>query len=333
MDTHMNLFWMKYKIVISAIIFFILGCGVFIVIGSTAPSDFPHDTIITIPKNIGISETAYILKNQNIIRSEFLFKAYTVLLGGKGNIKAGEYLFDQAQSVLKITRRIITGAQGMSRIRVTIPEGLNAKEISKLLSKNIPGFASSTFVTLATPLEGYLSPDTYYFYTNVTPQEVMDTMNTEYQQKILTLQSAIRSFIAQTSSSKLKINEQDIVTLASIIEKEANSMTDRQIVAGILWKRLSIGMALQVDPPFHYFLGKDLSQLTTDDLKKESPYNLYLHTGLPPTPIDNPSLDAIIATISPTKTNYLFYLSGKDGVMHYATTFDGHVANKQKYLQ
>ncbi len=101
----------------------------------------------------------------------------------------------------------------------------------------------------------------------------------------------------------------------------------------MLWKRIDAGMALQVDPPFVYILGKGSLQLTTKDLATTSPYNLYKNKGLPPTPINNPGLEAIRDTINPITTKYWFYLSDNSGAMHFAITHDEHVANKQKYLQ
>ncbi len=121
--------------------------------------------------------------------------------------------------------------------------------------------------------------------------------------------------------------------MASLVEEEASNSTDRRIIAGILWRRLAHNMPLQVDAPFYYIIGKGSSQLTLKDLSMDSPYNLYKHTGLPPRPIDNPGLDAIVDTITPTTTDYLYFLSGRDGKMHYASTFEGHVANKGKYLE
>jgi UPF0755 protein len=124
----------------------------------------------------------------------------------------------------------------------------------------------------------------------------------------------------------------DIVTMASIVEREASSSNDRKIIAGILWKRLKTGMALQADATFFYVLATSTRALTLDNLKMDSPYNSYAHKGLPPTPIGSPGLDTILATLRPTATSYWFYLAGKDGVTHYAATLEGHNANSAKYL-
>jgi UPF0755 protein len=121
--------------------------------------------------------------------------------------------------------------------------------------------------------------------------------------------------------------------MASLIEEETATPEDRRIVSGILWKRLSSGMRLQVDATFAYTIGKGSLELTTEDLKSDSPYNTYRIYGLPPTPIVNPGLDAITAALHPTSSPYVYYLSDKNGVMHYSKTFEEHKLAKAKYLR
>ena len=323
MDDISTSLFKKYKLAITASIFLILVVcvGIF---ESTPPASFPTGTIVSIPKNIGLSQSAQILASQHIIRSTFVYKVYSVLMGGRHTILAGDYLFDTPQSAVKVAWRIVKGEQDLPRIKVTIPEGLNVSEVTRIFSKALPHFDSVQFTTDAKTFEGYLFPDTYFFYENVQPQQIVDTMKAEFDQKVGSLTSSITSFGK---------SESDIIRMASIVEKEATSTADRMIVAGILWKRIADGMPLQVDPPFYYLLSKDSSQLTLADLKIDSPYNLYLHTGLPPTPIDSPSLDAIRATISPTPTPYWFYMSGDDETMHYARTYAEHLVNKAKYMK
>ena len=123
----------------------------------------------------------------------------------------------------------------------------------------------------------------------------------------------------------------DIVIMASLIEKEVPDSDDRKIVSGILWKRLDIGMPLQVDAVFPYLTGR--REILSDDLKIDSPYNTYLYKGLPPGPIANPGLDAIEAARNPKSSSYFYYLSGKDGKTHFAKTFAEHLKNKEKYLR
>jgi UPF0755 protein len=212
----------------------------------------------------------------------------------------------------------------LPRIKVTIPEGYNSRDISVVLSKNIPGFASTTFLQSAKAQEGYLFPDTYFFYPNTTPQEAVSAMRADFDARIAGASSSIKAFGK---------SESDIIKMASIVEKEATSSVDRRIIAGILWKRLADNYPLQVDPPFFYFLGKDSSQLTLADLSVDSPYNLYKHAGLPPTPIDNPGFGAIMDTVTPTATSYWYYLSDSKGNMHYAVTYDEHLVNKAKWVK
>jgi UPF0755 protein len=124
----------------------------------------------------------------------------------------------------------------------------------------------------------------------------------------------------------------EVLTMASLLEKEAADTQSRRTIAGILWKRIQSGMPLQVDAVFPYILGKNSYELTREDLKVDSPYNTYKYTGLPVGPIANPSLDSILAAVTPIKTNYVFYLSDRQGNFHFATTYEQHLANKKKYV-
>ncbi len=294
------------------------------IFASTPPTVFPARTIISIKDGVSLSETARTLSEQGIIRSQFLYKAFVIMTGGSTRVMKGDYLFDRPQSVLRVAFRTAHGIQGLNRFKVTIPEGSNSMNIASIIKKDIPTFDDGTFTRLAHLQEGFLFPDTYFFYENVTPEEVIGIMHANFDKQISLIDGKISSFGKSLS---------DIITMASIVEKEATSTTDRQIIAGILWKRLANKMPLQVDPPFYYFLNKTSDQLTMADLATDSPYNLYKNIGLPPTPIDNPGLEAIIDTVTASTTKYFFYLSDKTGTMHYAVTFDGHIANKQKFLQ
>jgi UPF0755 protein len=120
--------------------------------------------------------------------------------------------------------------------------------------------------------------------------------------------------------------------MASLVEEEARTLETRRTIAGILWKRLKLGMPLQVDAVFPYIIGKNTYELSIGDLALDSPYNTYKYAGLPPAPITNPGLDAMLAAVTPTDSPYLYYLSDRNGKMHYARTHDGHLANKAAYL-
>ncbi len=313
-------YWKAFFVIGSLIV---VGVAIWVVIFSVPPSDFPDRKIVEIKQGMYLSQVADILESKHIIKSTFIFKVSVVLMSGYREVQAGDYLFDHPESVLKIAYRTVNGIQGLSKIKVTLVEGLTVKAMGSIIKKNITGFDMEKFLLLAKPLEGYLFPDTYFFYENASPEQVIEMMTENHNQKMKTALLDI-----QALGKPVK----DVVIMASIVEKEATSSVDRRIIAGILWKRIASGMALQVDPPFYYILGKDSAHLTMDDLKMNSPYNLYRNKGLPPTPISNPGIGAIIDTARPTSTKYWFYLSDKKGNMHYAATYEGHLANKRKYI-
>src|SRR5262249_16200081 len=153
------------------------------------------------------------------------------------------------------------------------------------------------FVAIASSSEGYLFPDTYNFSPGSDTRSVLKALTDNFNRKLNPLEPAIA-----TSTHSLG----DIITMASLVEKEARTTENRKLVAGVLWNRLAKGMPLQVDAVFGYIKNRDTYSPSLDDLKIESPYNTYLHKGLPPTPIDNPGLDSITAALYPTKSNYLY---------------------------
>lgn len=289
-----------------------------------APSDFPTSTIVTIESGQGLQRIVQDFKSKSIIRSPFMFRSLVIILGGEKRVVAGDYLLDTKENPLTLALRIIRGDFHMNEIKLTIPEGMSVKEIGELLDKNLVSFDQASFVERATSKEGYLFPDTYFFRPTTKPEDVIGRMNALYEKKIETLQKDILAS---------KHSEKEIITMASILEGEAKTTEDRKIVSGILWKRMSAGIPLQVDATFKYINGKGTAELSLDDLKIDSRYNTYVYRGLPPTPINNPGLDAILASLYPTKTPYLYFLTGRDGKMYYARTFEEHKVNKAKYLR
>jgi UPF0755 protein len=174
-------------------------------------------------------------------------------------------------------------------------------------------------------LEGYLFPDTYFVYEGASAAEIIDKMLTNFQSKL-------SSELLQDMANKKK-NLVDVVTLASIVEKEMFGYEDRRIVSGIFEKRLSIGMGLQSDATINYITRAGNTRPTSDELQSDSLYNTYKYRGLPPGPIGNPSLEAIRAVVYSAPTNYLYFLTTADGKIIYSRTHDEHVLAKQKYLK
>lgn len=289
-----------------------------------APSTFPIDTVVTISSGQGLETITQNFKSANLIRSPFVFRSLVILLGGEKKLTAGDYLMTSKESPLTLAWRIIEGRFGMEAVRVTIPEGLSVSEIGALLSKNLVLFDAQAFEEQAKEKEGYLFPDTYFFLPTVKPNEVIARMQTNFEEKVKSITDDVERFGKPFS---------DVVIMASILEGEAKDTESRKIVAGILWRRMSIGMPLQVDATFKYINGKNSFTLTYDDLEIQNPYNTYVNRGLPPTPINNPGLDALLAAVNPTQTEYLYFLTGLDGKMYYAKTFEQHKVNKERYLR
>lgn len=316
-------FFLRYRKIamLGALVSIALGIALY---SMSAPRDFPAPTIITIPHGASLVSISEQFATAHMIRSATLFQMFAILFSGDRSIPSGDFAFESKMSVYRIAWRVAHGQFGIARKRVTIPEGSTVRDIAAIVSKQLINFDSAAFQSQAEPKEGYLFPDTYFFFSNTTADEVMTTLADNFNTKV----AAIKS---QFDNSKRRAA--DIITMASILEAEANKPADRRIVAGILWKRIDAGMRLQVDAPFFYLRqGSGGGKVTAKDLSVDSPYNTYMHKGLPPGPIGNPGLDSIEAALAPESSPYWYYLYDAEGMIHYAKTFEEHKANKAKYL-
>ncbi len=286
------------------------------------PSEFPIGTVLTINSGQSLQNIALNLYDADIIRSPFFFRMHVILLGGEKKVMAGDYLLDTREGPADLAYRLVNGKFHLTVVKITIPEGWNVFQIGDYLDKNLLNFKKKEFLTLAEKEEGYLFPDTYFVSPAITPEDIIKMLNKTFENKVASIPEI------ENSTHSLK----DIITMASILENEARTKESRRIIAGILWKRLSIGMPLQVDSTFSYINGKNTYELTKDDLKIDSPYNTYLYRGLPPGPISNPGLEAISDAVNPITTKYLYFLSSKSGDMYYGKTFEEHKKNKELYL-
>ena len=289
-----------------------------------APDNFPEKTLIRIEKGSTLEDVSLQLKKNNVIRSEFFFKTFAILFEGDKAARWGDYYFEMPQNVFVVAKRITHGYFGLLPVKVTFPEGLNVNETAKIAKYALKNVDEEEFINIAKDKEGYLFPDTYLFLPNAVAEDVMKEM--------------LDNFSAKMDEINILFNDSDktlneIVTMASILEKEAATIDDKKLISGILWKRIKMGMPLQVDSVFLYINGKNTFELTLDDLKTDSPYNTYLYNGLPPTPIANPGLDSIIASLEPEDSPYLYYLSDLNSIIHYAKTFEEHKKNKLIYLK
>lgn len=288
----------------------------------TPPAEFPTHSLITIDEGSTLEEATQILEGRHVVRSALLLEAITRARGFGTDTKAGKYYFETPVTAFTIAGRISHGDYGIEGVRVTLVEGMTAKEMAAELSRMLPSFSEEKFLQDAKPLEGTLFPDTYFILPGTTEEEVVSLLTNTFAQKTEEL------FKTHASS----LSQRDIVILASLLEKEAIGISDKQRVAGIIMNRLKIDMRLQIDAVFGYIVGRSGYTPTGNDLESESPYNTYKVIGLPPGPIANPSLESLEAALTPEKTPYMYYLTGRDGRMYWAKTFEEHKRNRELYL-
>lgn len=288
-----------------------------------APAGFPQGAYVTVSKGETLQAIGQDFKDRGIIKYISLFKFSTRLFGDQRRIPAGVYYFPQPQNSVEVAIRLASGDFETAPVRVTVPEGATVADIAKILMQKMPGFDYSGFMNAAKGQEGYLFPDTYFFMPGDSTDAILSVFSNGFHTHINKVQTQINAFGKPLP---------EVITMASLLEKEAADTQSRRIIAGILWHRIAIGMPLQVDAVFPYIIGKNSFQLTNSDLKIDSPYNTYTNKGLPPGPIANPGLDSITAAITPIKNNYLYYLSDKQGNFHYAATYAEFLVYKHKYL-
>jgi UPF0755 protein len=287
------------------------------------PTFFPVRTVISIPEGTSLKGVAEILKNEQVIRNEFAYRIFVKFKNKHAQVIAGDYYFDSRLTMLEVVQRTIQGDFGLEPIRVTVPEGSTTYQMADVFEGTFEKFDAVSFTVLTEGKEGYLFPDTYFFLPNVTTSEIVQTLERTFYERLRDLETKIAAFGKPVH---------EIVTMASLLEKEAWKYDDRQMIAGVLWKRLEIGMPLQVDAVFGYIERTDTFSPRYSDLETDSTYNTYKYTGLPPGPIGSPSFEALEAAVTPVPTEALFYLHGRDGVLRIAKTYDEHLVNRKRFL-
>lgn len=314
--------------------------GVALFVPASVPPRTPLPIAVEIPTGARTAEIAAELARSHISGSTVLFRIAVRLRGADGNLKAGSYAFPKGQSPLGLVRALETGRYRSSEVTVTIPEGFTREQIaarlaqagvvdgaeflaaterpSPELSAMVPGLPSEA------SLEGYLFPDTYRFLKRSEPTVVI--------QKFLDNFALKRRGLPQPSGSAGGHTFHEAVILASIVEREVKTETERRTVADIFGRRLAAGIALQADITTAYAVGKTTETLTPEDYANPSPYNTYQHRGLPPGPIANPGSVSLAAALNPIANDYYYFLTKPDGTAVYAKTLDEHNTNKAKYL-
>lgn len=302
------------------------------------------EKIVEIPTGSTTPSIAKILYNNEIIEDQTAFINEVTSRGVSGSLKAGSYRFTTYMDVGEVIDTLVAGSNGDSG-KLTVTEGLTIEETAAAV-QSATGVSADEFITLAhsadkyvadypflagaydNSLEGYLYPKTYYIPAGSNADYVIRTLLSQFNTE---MNNAGLSYNGNGTYSTAQL-----VTMASIIEKETSDENARYNVASVLYNRLGQGMKLQVDPTIAYALGSgyDGHALTTDDLKVDSPYNTYTHEGLPPGPICSPSISSIKAAYAPATTDYLYYVTTElDGTLTFASNYDDFLAAKERYKE
>ncbi len=302
----------------------------------------------TINKGQGAREIAANLERADVISNDLYFNFYVWRDGSANLLKAGEYELSPSMAIPEIAQILREGKVKVDLgIKVTIPEGYKTSQIESLLvAAGLPVQASELqeAVGISAPLareifgldflldlpsratiDGFLFPDTYFFARDSDIHGIVKKMLENFGEKV---QEPLRVKVKARGK-----NLYEVVILASLLEKEVRTLADMKLVSGVLWKRMEIGMPLQVDATLAYLTGKKTGEITNTDKEIDSAYNTYKYRGLPPSPIGNPGLNAIRAATEPEISEYLYYLSTPQGETIFSKTLDEHNQNRAKYLQ
>ncbi|ARJ40522.1 hypothetical protein SporoP8_16070 [Sporosarcina ureae] len=307
---------------------------------------------VEIPIGSGLDMISEKLEESGIIKNARIFKYYAKV-NNEADFQAGTYGLTQSMTPDELIKSLKTGVVYRTpAFTLTIPEGLTIDQIAERTSKKTT-ITKEQFMEYVTneqviqeymakypdiitkeilneniryALEGYLFPATYpFFEEKPTVKEVVDTMVDATVQNVI----PYKAYWAEEGKDR---SVHKMLTFASLLEKEATGQADRETIASVFNNRIEQGMPLQTDPTVLYALGEHKARVMNEDLKVDNVYNTYKNKGLPPGPIANAGTASLQATVEPSKTGYLFFLADKDGVNHFAKTYEDHLKNKAKYI-
>ncbi|WP_196611007.1 endolytic transglycosylase MltG [Pectinatus brassicae] len=288
--------------------------------------------VIEIKSGMQTAQIAALLKDKDVIDHDFYFRLLAKIKGLDKQLKVGSYILQKDMSDSAVMELLIKGPT-LNTIKVTIPEGYTVEKIADVLSKdNIVD--RNEFLRLAksyTPyeymknndpnvkykVEGYLFPDTYEFLINSSPKQIMDIMLNEFNKKY-------DEELRKRAKDK-NLSAHELVVLASLVEAEARYENDRPIIAQVFFNRLKINMPLQSDTTIQYAMKERKEELMIKDTKIDSPYNTYMHYGLPPGAVGNPGMASIKAVLYPQNNDYLYFVADSTGHNHYSRTYQEHL--------
>ena len=291
---------------------------------------------VKIRDGLSTAEIAERLVEKGVIDSSLRFRIFARLYGYDDRFRPGAYTFTANMTDDEVFEKLLTGEKQF--VRFTIPEGFGVKEIAERLY-NLDLVDKDEFLKTAanfTPYdymrkrqnvfyaaEGFLFPDTYNVESDIEIDEILELMTKTFDDK---LTPAMRS-----RAERMGLSIYDLITLASMVEREVRFPEDRPIVAQVLLKRLKLNMPLQTDATLQYLMEVPKEEVSIEDTQIDSPYNTYQHTGLPPGPIANPGMASIEAVLHPAETDYLYFVADKLGHNHYAYTYEEHLNLVNQY--
>ena len=311
------------KLVVLLVLFLIVIGGALIWwnngISPVNKADTTKRTFI-VQKGAGIRQISNELKAEGLIKDPVVFFLLVRQTGLEKKIQAGSFQLSPSQSAESIAKNLTIGTQD---VWVTIPEGKRAEEIAQILEEAMPLY-DETWIDELKANEGRLFPETYLVPKEATIETIINLLTSTFETRYATI----------TNATTYSVDE--IIIIASMIERETRHDEDRPLVSSVIHNRLEIGLPLQIDATIQYAKGKRgntwWEPVTLEEYRSvKSIYNTYLQTGLPPGPIANPGFKALEAAANPSNTNYLYYITDENQVNRYATTVEQHEANKRRY--
>ncbi|MFC1494656.1 endolytic transglycosylase MltG [Thermodesulfobacteriota bacterium] len=316
-------------------IFFIVVAGIIAGTGLylTRPAtDKGKDQVVTVKEGMALKEISNVLEQRGLIRNKLVFMAWARLMGYSRKVKAGEYRLNPSMAPIRIMEVLTRGV--ILTYTVTIPEGFSIKQIADVFSEQglapryefiayaLKSDSPSKHGIESPSLEGYLYPDTYIFARGLSVPTIINVMVGRFKEVITPLNDMI-------TRSGMSLNE--LVTLASIIEKETGKAEERPLIASVFLNRLRKRMRLESDPTVIYGIKDFSGNLKKKDLSTHTPYNTYLIRALPPGPIASPGLASLTAVLNPDDTDFLYFVSKNDGSHHFSKTLEEHNRAVYKY--
>lgn len=290
----------------------------------TNPDD-KTSVLFTIENGENIRSIADRLQKQNLIRSPVAFFLLARFGTVADKIQAGEFRLTRSINMYEIADSL---THGTVDVQITIPEGWRNSEIALKLAQ-VLSIPENEFLKAAS--EGFMFPDTYLIPKEASASQVSKIFLENFNKKVTDRELNL--------SRQKNLTLEELINIASLVEREAKFDDDRPVIASVILNRLKIGMKLDIDATVQYALGYIPAEkswwkkeLTLEDLEVDSPYNTYKNPGLPPTPIANPGLEAIVAVLQAPKTDYLYYIADSTGKSHFAVSFEEHARNIAKYL-